>query len=181
MGLYDDACEHKGTPSCKLKLRKVTRLVREEVDFLELKEGDLFVLEDPPPMEERVEDGTTINVAESDAVEAADGAHRIECSPVGKTAKLDPPVHPEALAWMEDCRQQMKNVEYFKGDRNALIRLVLNAPSLVELVLGLKEKGYHKLVEDDAPPERMSTGPTCAERLADDWSAPTGPYGGTGE
>jgi len=56
---------------------------------------------------------------------------------------------------MEDCRQQMRNAEHFKGDRNMLLRLLFGVDqnwTLLEIRRHLLEKGYDKLLVDDLGP-----------------------------
>ena len=172
MGMYDDACKHKVDPA-PVKSRKCYRLEKKEIDFLKIRTGDLFILEDS---DREIEDGTTINGAESFAAEV-DGVPTVQCSQVGKTEVPD--IKPiEALPWVEDCRQQMRNVEYFKGERDMLLKMIFGAPSLVELQLELKEKGYDKLIEDDVPPEMVAGGPPTplvedkglVQQFIDDWN-----------
>jgi hypothetical protein len=125
--------------------RKVTRLEPKVIGFTELKEGDLFILEDE---DKSVEDGTIINLATGAAMEV-DEVETVQCEQVGRTCKLDPPTHPEAVSWKFTAEQAQRDVAHFRDDRNKLLRMIFDAGSLKEVQRDLTAAGYHRLIQDE--------------------------------
>jgi len=133
------------------KTRKCHRLDKVAVDFMELRKGDLFVLEEQDlddPAWVPVEDGTTVNLADEDA-RMLGGVPTIQCSQVGKTCvEQGDPVHPDAVAWKATAEQHVRNETHLREDRDKLLRAVYGAGSLKELQRDLTAEGYHRLIKE---------------------------------